>query len=374
MENWSFIPLRLCASFMLAVMTRLLSILIVMILGWANVCSAQLQFSYNSVGNSFADNGLQIATDNWANEFEDEITINIDFSFDNIGAGSLAATASNTGRHSYSEFWNAIGNDVTSNDDEIMWNGMPTGTSFSVYINRTNEASGMFGATPYVDDDGGANNSNVTLTTANAKALGLRSARDGVTDAAIVFNSSFAWDFDPTDGIDDGALDFVGIATHEIGHALGFESGIDELDANGFGLHSDNDFDFVTSIDFLRFSSESENAGADIDWTADNRAKYFSIDGGLSKELDGSDHWSTGVVHGDGEQNSHWKEGQQIGVLAPTTGFGLANSISATDLQAFDVIGYNRTGSSSFTAVPEPASLFLGFVVLGGMLRRRRVV
>lgn len=353
-------------------MTRLLSILVVLSLGWANNCSAQLQFNFNSTGNSFADNGLQIATDLWAAEFQDNISINIDFSFDNIGAGSLAATASTTQRHTYSDFWNAIGNDVTSADDETMWNGMPTGSSFSVYINRTNEASGMFGATPYVDDDGGANNSNVLLTTANSKALGLRAAHSGVTDATIVFNSSYAWDFDPTDGIDSGTLDFIGIATHEIGHALGFESGIDELDANGLGFHSDDEFDFVSSIDFLRFSSESESAGADIDWTADARAKYFSIDGGLTVELGGSDHWSTGVVYGDGQQNSHWKEGQGIGVMDPTVGFGAANSISGIDLQVFDVIGYNRSNNGG-SAVPEPSSMLIAIVVLGGILRRRRI-
>ena len=188
-----------------------------------------------------------------------------------------------------------------------------------------------------------------------------------MTDAAIVFNSSYAWDFDPSDGIEDGTLDFVGVAAHEIGHALGFESGVDELDGNGFGSHSDDSFAFVGSIDFLRFSEDSENAGADIDWTADDRSKYFSIDGGLSVELAGNDHWSTGVAYGDGEQASHWAEG--LGLLDPLIATGEAAVFSSADIQAFDVIGYNRSG---FASVPEPSGMLIVLGAVGFLVRRRR--
>ncbi|MDG1874279.1 MAG: NF038122 family metalloprotease [Mariniblastus sp.] len=348
-------------------MKLFLSIFTLVSLSWVNQCAAQLQFNYNSVGNTFADGGLELATNLWAQEFKDDITVNLNFSFSNLGAGALSSAASATQTNTYVDFWSAIGNDATSSDDTTMWNGLPTGQTFSVYINHTSEAG--FSNTPYVDDDGGANNANVRITTANAKALGLRSANDTVTDAAIIFNDSFAWDFDPTDGITEGTLDFVGIATHEIGHALGFESGVDELDANGFGAHDDNALPFVSSIDFLRFSTDSETFGADIDWTADKRGKYYSIDGGLSVALPGAEHWSTGVVYGDGEQASHWKDGVGIGIMDPTTSTGTASTISGIDLQAFDVIGYDR---SFVSAVPEPTSLSVVSLGLAAFLLRRR--
>src|SRR6185436_10688671 len=49
---------------------------------------------------------------------------------------------------------------------------------------------------------------------------------------AIGFNSSVAYDFDPTDGIDAGKEDFEAAVSHEIGHVLGFVSytGLVELD------------------------------------------------------------------------------------------------------------------------------------------------
>jgi len=360
-------------------MKSFLCILILTTFVCVSECSAQLQFNFNSVNDAGADGGLQLATDAWAAEFKDNIVVNLNFSFANLGSGGLALTSSSTQSNTYVDFWNAIGNDQTSADDTTMWNGLPTGSTFSVYINRTNEATGTDSLTPYVDNDGGANNSNVVLTTANAKALGLRVGTDTLTDAQIVFNSGFAWDFDPTDGIDSGAIDFVSVATHEIGHALGFESGVDELDAvdasNGGiggigsgGLPSDNDLAFVSSIDFLRFSNESENAGADIDWTADIRDKYFSIDGGLTTAIGGSSHWSTGVVFGDGQQASHWKDNLGIGILDPTTGAGLGGSITGADVLAFDVIGYDRLN----LAVPEPSGLAVALLAISGLAIRRR--
>lgn len=352
-------------------MKRLLIFLGVACLGWSATCSAQLTFNTNSTGNSFADRGLELATDLWSAEFEDNISINLHVSFDNLGASGLSATSAANQVNSYTQFWNAIGNDVTSGDDTTMFNGLPTGTTFSVYINRTTEAEGQFNEVPYVDNDGGENNSNVRLATANAKALGLRAAHDSLTDAAIVFNSSYAWDFDPSDGISGGALDFVGIAAHEIGHAMGFESGVDVLDDTIGGQFSDDSYVFVNSLDFLRFSSDSESAGADIDWTADARTKYLSIDGGMTQSVEGDSHWSTGVVYGDGEQASHWLDELNLGIMDPTTTTGALNSISAVDIQAFDVIGYDRF----VNPVPEPGSLVAGMLMLSAfMLRRRRSI
>src|SRR5262245_29867538 len=41
---------------------------------------------------------------------------------------------------------------------------------------------------------------------------------------ATGFNSAFDYDFDPSDGVDSDKIDFDSVATHEIGHVLGFDS------------------------------------------------------------------------------------------------------------------------------------------------------
>src|SRR5262249_36891467 len=43
---------------------------------------------------------------------------------------------------------------------------------------------------------------------------------------SISFNSAFSFDFDPNDGIKPERMDFNASAMHEIGHVLGFFSGV----------------------------------------------------------------------------------------------------------------------------------------------------
>ncbi len=350
-------------------MNRLAIYLVLAFFGWGTACRAQMVLQTNQTSNVQANEAFASAANTWASEFYDDITVTVQYGFASMGSGTISTAEAGTMSALYTDFWSALGNDITTSNDATMFNGLPTGTSFSLYINQTNEASGAAFEVPYVDNDGGANNTNVFLTTANAKALGLHSAHAPTIDGVVIFNSNYQWDYDASDGIEQDHLDFFGTAMHEIGHTLGFQSGVDNLDGNGGGLFSDDQLPYVTSLDFLRFSSASELAGADIDWTADSRDKYFSIDGGLTSAVGGISHWSTGEIYGDGEQASHWKDGLNFGLMDPTTDFGLINSISAMDLLAMDMIGYDR----GFSSVPEPGGIAV-VVLLGGFwMRRRRI-
>ena len=72
----------------------------------------------------------------------------------------------------------------------------------------------------------------IAVAKANLKAIGVLGLDDffGLTDATILFNSQFAFDFDNRDGVDAGLIDFTTVAAHEIGHALGFTSIVDDVD------------------------------------------------------------------------------------------------------------------------------------------------
>ena len=101
----------------------------------------------------------------------------------------------------------------------------------------------------------------------------------------VTFSSTFAFDFNPTDGITANTFDFLGVAIHEIGHALGFVSGVDFFDYYGYpngpgrgALGYDlNDTSIFSALDMFRYS-----APGTLDFRTGG-TKYFSVDGGAKR-------------------------------------------------------------------------------------------
>ncbi len=384
--------------------------------------ASALTFTFRPVAGTSqaAIDGFTAAGDRWSSLFTDNVNVIIDINFTSLAPGVLAQAGSSRRMFSYSDIANALRADRTSADDRLAVANLPNQTvnsgvtSFNTLINRTtNNPSGAGSATPYLDTSG-ANTSMVNISSANAKALGLSggiSARTSTniatiqgsiptpemnrdmtirtsptnaltvgSDAEITFSTGFAFDFNPDDGIDFNKFDFIGVATHEIGHALGFTSGVDVLDGNSppiNGPFNDNAFEFVNSLDLFRYSADSVAAGA-IDWTADTRDKYLSFDRGATS-IGGL---ATGQEFGDGQQASHWKDSTsssiaELGIMNPTFSNGQLGIVTENDLRAFDVIGWNRV-SANATEVPEPSNvigtlMFAGFGAKMVLKRRKKL-
>jgi hypothetical protein len=116
-------------------------------------------------------------------------------------------------------------------------------------------------------------------------------------------------------------------------------------------------------LDLFRFSSQSYALGRGvIDCAADGRDKYFSVDGGATM----AGPFSAGML-GDGYQAGHWRAFYYTGLMDPTifTGAGGVRGLSATDLRAFDVMGFT---------IPEPSTASLLLVASGtaAWMRGRR--
>ena len=324
-----------------------------------------LTFEYNFTAGTpaQAQSGFVAAGNLWSNVLSDPITVKLTVGTAALGGSILGQARTGQVTFGYSTIASALAADATSANDVLAVSNLPSG-SLPILINRTSENASS--ATPYLDNNGSANNVLIELSTANAAAIGLPvtlGTLNGCLAAChgfIQFNSAFNFDYDRTNGITSNQFDFIGIAAHEIGHALGFISGVDVLDGN-VGLSEDQLR--LSTLDLFRYSAASAALGA-LDFTASTTAKYFSINGGVASSLS----FATGVAFGDGRQASHWKDGLGLGILDPTSAPGEFLTIGANDRLAMDAIGWN------LTAVPEPGKpvlMALGLAVLGIGWRRR---
>jgi hypothetical protein len=322
------------------------------------------EYSFTAGTPTLAQDAFVAAGNLWSSVLSDPVTIRLTVGTAVLGSGTLAQAISSQAAYNYSSVVAAMAADAVSASDALAVSNLPAG-AVAMIINRTAE-NGNSAATYF--DNTGSNSVTIQMTTANAAALGLPFTRSNLggfclvaCDGFIQFNSSFNFDYDRSNGLSANQFDFIGIAAHEIGHSLGFISGVDFLD-NTPGL-SDNFYTMVSPLDLFRYSSVSAAQGA-IDFSASTSAKYFSINGGAASTVT----FSTGSTFGDGRQASHWKDGLGLGIMDPTSAQGELLVIGANDRVAMDVIGWN------LSAVPEPGRpmmLALGLAVLGIGWRRR---
>lgn len=293
----------------------------------------------------FAVDGFHAAAGLWSSVIANNVTFNIQIGYAPLDAGVIGQTTSSFIEASYATTRQALLARSTSADDISAYAHLQGSDSFSRLINLTSDSPHGGGSiTPYLDTM-----NRVGITTANAKVLGLQ-PQDGSIDAVIRFSSDFSFDFEATGPVDSGAMDFIGVAAHEIGHALGFVSGVDDIDYFS-GLYPAGDFS-SNLIDLFRFSDLSLSMGAGVtDYAADERDKFFSTDGGATVLA----FFANGTFYGDGNQASHWRDNMNLGLLDPTASYGERLSISELDRRMLDVLGY--------TIVPEPG--VNGFIAVG---------
>ena len=181
--------------------------------------------------------------------------------------------------------------------------------------------------------------------------------------AYMGFNSNYSWDYDPSDGISPGKIDFDGTVTHEIGHALGFEA----IAFNSPPYGPPNNYYYPWDLFRVRPDSVEEGnltgfsttqrvvtpgpAATEI-WSVENNITYYKgtqvfFDGLKKLEVSTATYNGSG---GDGYQASHWRNDllrppslgadRFIGIMDPESGFGERDTIGYNDLRMLETIGY----------------------------------
>ena len=317
--------------------------------------SARAAFDIQLIaGSSLANNAPALAAFNraaaaWESRFTDNVTVFINADVTSTGFSSaniIGQTSSNYVGYAYDTVRNRLASDASNEPSNAIVAALPSYAQFSsnVQLPAGRTLSG-----------------NVFLTTANAKAAGF--TVNGSSDATITFNSGFSFDYDNSNGVSPNAVDFETVATHEIAHALGFVSVVDEINA-GETLVDPNPLDlyrFGGRVNAATFGPAQRELRPGVGAAFSDANVSYNLSTGVT---------SSEFPNTDGNQASHWEADeitrQYIGIMDPTLSAGMVSPITSADLRAFDLIGYDLAN------VPEPTVLAAVAGAAITLLRRRR--
>ena len=303
-----------------------------------------LKATANLDANAPAKAAFMRAAANWENLINSPVTIyiNADFGPNNFGTawptGVLGSTSSPSINSTYSVVRNNLIAGANTPDKLAIYNALPATATIPVDVSPGSSAS-------------------VNVSSSVARAIGLLdptaqdpSGPSGDPAAQMAFNSATNFDFDRSNGIT--GLDFESVATHEIGHALGFSS------------RAGGSTSIPAMWDLYRFRSGT----TDGTFTSATRimslggptanSQYYFVPG--STEVGLSDGGPNGATtnNADGNQSSHWRQaslnnGVYIGIMDPRIPSNTTRLITNTDVNTLNVFGYN---SNAVPPPPPPAN------------------
>ena len=201
-------------------------------------------------GNSNAMAAFQRAAQQWVNVFSNPITVTIDADLAPMGSTTIIGQSNAVAlQGSYTEIRDQmVASAIAEGSHDALAAALPALSQFQVAVPVGYTLSG-----------------NIYGTKANLKAMGFEELDEpfGVSDGSITFNSEFPFTYNNASGVAAGTIDFESVAAHELGHALGFITSVDDIDyAKSIGMTGA----FSPAIlDMFRFASSGANHPTTVD-------------------------------------------------------------------------------------------------------------
>lgn len=280
----------------------------------------------------------------------DDAVIRIDANLADLAPNVLGSASTRIFSLGFDTLRNAVVNDAAGESDDAIVGFLPTQAQSSFATPTGFGVSGSLGA-----------------TSSTLRALGFTDDALGTAaDATISFSTGFNFDFDNSDGVTPGLIDFETVAAHEIGHALGIISAVDAVDV---ALNNNVTSNVTPQLfDLFRFEDGSgDDPLTAEDFTDSVRSLVPGSDDVFDQVLPGfgdlESELATGVFNGDGFQASHFAPNSG-NVLQPALSSGVALPVGVNELRVLDLIGFD-------IVIPEPTTA--GMLLLGaGLLMARR--
>ena len=297
--------------------------------------------------------GFEVAGRIWSTYLNDNTTLNI-----HVGVSSSLPTGVIGGAlpgiraaQNYKNVVSGLMTDAASTDDFSATNSLQTKAEYEAQFDVFDLKNGN-------NKGSKIKTKSINITSANAKSInfggGNSTDLDGVIFLSDLSQTNLSWNYDfaRTAAVPVRSLDFLSTAIHEIAHVLGFVSGVDKpgwlnskaSDKGNADLYKkslDGRISNTTTLDLFRYSTVAGEGVNDLSYGSIGSDKFFSVDGGRTSLA----QFSTGddrSLGGNGGQASHWKNQlNPIGIMSPTLERGTRVDISAVDLRALDVIGWN---------------------------------
>ena len=251
-------------------------------------------------------------------QFADPVSVLINVTFADLGEGVIGGAGIPFSGRDWPDARPLLIADMDADDTIQAW--LPVGATIPVRWNAD---------TTEVSDE-----AQMFITLANwLAAIGPRNPPHG----SMTFSNQFAFDFDPTDGVDGDKICFQTVVVHEVTHVLGFASVVDILGCCG-----------VFTLDLYRFQLSD---GPDINWNPDTLAELQTTarlldfnnpdDDVICDLIDAEYRMADGNPH----QAGHFRfEEPPIGIMDPNLAHGETfwpNFYRTSDLTLLDAIGWD---------------------------------